>query len=263
MKLNQKGFGLVEGLMIAVLLAVVGFGGYYVWNENQDSESSEGERAVVSEDSQTSDSPKFYDDVAMYSLDYPESWMLERTVEDSGYGDGSQVSTVELIAPTGLTMTLEHNFGGRGGYCEPAESDTPHSPTNTCETSEVIFAEKLEGTVLALNSEREATQSERFEDVGVYLVRTKKSSESTKYSIGLNESKDPIVINMPFMGLVMLDRTVLSYYSASDFDPPVSTTGAYIDVVMSEVGDDEAYFDRSDVKEAEDILRSFRVSGSN
>lgn len=30
---HQNGFTLIEGLLIAVVLSVIGFGGYYVWNE--------------------------------------------------------------------------------------------------------------------------------------------------------------------------------------------------------------------------------------
>jgi Tfp pilus assembly protein PilV len=33
---SQKGFTLVEGLLIVLILSVVGFAGYYVWNQNQD-----------------------------------------------------------------------------------------------------------------------------------------------------------------------------------------------------------------------------------
>ena len=32
---NQKGFTLVEGLLIALVLSVIGFAGYTVWNNNQ------------------------------------------------------------------------------------------------------------------------------------------------------------------------------------------------------------------------------------
>lgn len=34
-KINQKGFTLVEGLLIVLVIAVLGIGGYLVWNKNQ------------------------------------------------------------------------------------------------------------------------------------------------------------------------------------------------------------------------------------
>ena len=33
---SQKGFTLVEGLLIVIVLSVIGFSGYYVWNQQQD-----------------------------------------------------------------------------------------------------------------------------------------------------------------------------------------------------------------------------------
>ncbi len=40
---TQKGFTLVEGLLIFLVIALVGFGGYYVWNQQQDDESEQTE----------------------------------------------------------------------------------------------------------------------------------------------------------------------------------------------------------------------------
>ncbi|MDB5176292.1 MAG: hypothetical protein JWM81_1150 [Candidatus Saccharibacteria bacterium] len=37
---SQKGFGAVEALIIILILAVIGFGGYYVWNSNKDDAQS-------------------------------------------------------------------------------------------------------------------------------------------------------------------------------------------------------------------------------
>lgn len=41
MKFNQKGFTVVEGLLVVVAVAVVGFGSYYVWNENRSSDTGD------------------------------------------------------------------------------------------------------------------------------------------------------------------------------------------------------------------------------
>lgn len=37
---TQKGFSLVEGLLIILILAVVGFGGWYVWDSNNDEQTA-------------------------------------------------------------------------------------------------------------------------------------------------------------------------------------------------------------------------------
>jgi hypothetical protein len=40
MKLNQKGIGIIETLLILILLTIVGFTGYYVWHTQKNSDSS-------------------------------------------------------------------------------------------------------------------------------------------------------------------------------------------------------------------------------
>ena len=37
---TQKGFALIEGLLIILILAVIGFGGYYVWNSQKQANKS-------------------------------------------------------------------------------------------------------------------------------------------------------------------------------------------------------------------------------
>lgn len=38
---TQKGFSLVEGLLILIVVGIIGFGGYYAWSQNKDESSSE------------------------------------------------------------------------------------------------------------------------------------------------------------------------------------------------------------------------------
>lgn len=42
---KQKGFSLVEGLLVILILTIIGFGGYYVWNRDKDSTASNSETA--------------------------------------------------------------------------------------------------------------------------------------------------------------------------------------------------------------------------
>jgi len=39
-KLNSKGFGIIEALLLIIILAVIGFGGYYVWSNRNDKKNS-------------------------------------------------------------------------------------------------------------------------------------------------------------------------------------------------------------------------------
>lgn len=52
--MNQKGLTVIEGLIATVVVIIVGFGGYYVWNQNQDDSSTKNEE-VSNADSATND----------------------------------------------------------------------------------------------------------------------------------------------------------------------------------------------------------------
>lgn len=55
MKKTQKGFALIEGLLIILILVIIGFGGYYVWNSQKqtnktlDTAASTSQKAASSE----------------------------------------------------------------------------------------------------------------------------------------------------------------------------------------------------------------------
>lgn len=80
----QSGFSLVEGLLIAVVLTVVGFGGWYVWDMNNNRETSkqypvqentENEKVPTSEEPTTHEGWKKYSN-ENFSLTfyYPSDW---------------------------------------------------------------------------------------------------------------------------------------------------------------------------------------------
>lgn len=94
----QKGFTVVEGLLIVLVLAVVGFGGYYVWNQNKDKQNSQSTPSAVSNNqaAQTSESnepvkntytSKLYPDL---SFDLPKNWEVSepKDYEDPSWPDG-------------------------------------------------------------------------------------------------------------------------------------------------------------------------------
>jgi hypothetical protein len=55
MNKNQTGLALVESLLIILILAVVGFGGYYIWN-NQHDKSPDNKAATISDSNNSSPS---------------------------------------------------------------------------------------------------------------------------------------------------------------------------------------------------------------
>jgi hypothetical protein len=54
MNKTQKGFALVEGLLILLILAVIGFGGYYVWHSQRQTDKSLTQANQVSQSTKTS-----------------------------------------------------------------------------------------------------------------------------------------------------------------------------------------------------------------
>jgi plastocyanin len=55
MKMNQKGFGVLELLLLLILVSIVGFGGYYVWNTNDDGSSESAKTSSQAKEDSESD----------------------------------------------------------------------------------------------------------------------------------------------------------------------------------------------------------------
>ncbi len=264
MAFTNKGFTLVEGLLIIIILLVIGGAGYYVYsNQNTDGDDksaltntteSNNSAEIINDSGQKS----YHDDMAKYSLQYPSIWSLSNSTEDSGHGDGSKVSQVTLTADTGLTLKLDHNFGGKGGDCQPAEGDTLHDLNNTCPSSEIIYSKKLNASVLNINSKAEANSAERFQDYDLYLVRIKftstKPDAKTIYYSGIMQDS-------PFYKVTSIKPSMgfnVPYSVLSNFSIPSVEAGYSINITMEPEGDSEAYFDREDVRQAEEMLSSLK-----
>lgn len=78
MKANQKGFTLVEGLLILLVLSVIGFGGYYVWSSRNTEDAPTQPAQKQSEKTQTVDPTKdwtsYTSELGKFSLKYPKDW---------------------------------------------------------------------------------------------------------------------------------------------------------------------------------------------
>ncbi len=261
-KLNTKGFGVVELILIIVIFGLIGGVGYYVYNSQKEtntlSGNSDSDNAKKSDEN--SNIKLYADEYAGYTIEYPVSWQVETSSEYSEIGQ-SEVSTTKLTSATGLTLTFEHNFGGRGGDCPPGPNDSPHAPGNICQTSEIIFVEKTGNTVLGIDATVDAQSQGRFKDYDLYLVREKytdpgASNPNTVYFSGLSVDtySDVVKVSEPKMGLFV------PFSIISQFSSPSVSTGYYVDIKMSPKGNSEEFFNQEDVKQAEAILKSFRFN---
>ena len=124
MKLNNKGFGLVEGLLIALLLVVLGFGGYYVWSENQ--EEVEQNSAIPqqstqsSEESETASSVHSNQEIGL-SVELPEGWQASdydnRTEGETylDYGFTLSNGSSEIAISTSVLALLQSKLADQAG----------------------------------------------------------------------------------------------------------------------------------------------------
>jgi len=117
---NSKGFTLVETLLVLLVVAVIGFGGYYVWqNQHKDETKVSSTKAAVTKTETKSQSSDPYHGWKPYilpyeklSFKYPSDWML--TNEDATtFND-----TVTIKAPSGLTVYM--NTGVQEGIGTPS-----------------------------------------------------------------------------------------------------------------------------------------------
>lgn len=84
-KLNQRGFSLVEGLLVVIAVALISFVGFYVYNANKDSKNTHDNSSSVvkenkAEDTQTKDEAESWQQVTSgkgaFKLKVPDGWKL-------------------------------------------------------------------------------------------------------------------------------------------------------------------------------------------
>jgi hypothetical protein len=85
---NQKGFTLVEGLLIVIALSLVSFVGFYVYKANDKKENtspqitSESQKSDTDSPDSTKDWKEFKSTDGKYSLKYPVFWVTPTNSED-------------------------------------------------------------------------------------------------------------------------------------------------------------------------------------
>ncbi|MEO8862901.1 MAG: PsbP-related protein, partial [Candidatus Saccharimonadales bacterium] len=154
-KTDDKGFSIIETFLVVVIIGLIGGIGYYVYSAQQKANTNL--KQATNSTSAPTTKPKlnaYTDKLAGYTIDYPSNWKVKTSSKYLEYAK-ADVSTTIATSDTGLTLTFEHNFGGRGGECPPAASDTPFATGNKCPTDEIIYAEKTGHTVLLLDSSME------------------------------------------------------------------------------------------------------------
>ena len=107
MKTTQKGFGHIEALLIILILAVVGFGGYYVWHTQHDKSAGQSTNQKAADS--TSGWTTHTDTSAGYSIKIPKDWEFVKSQPTINSSDGTVekdyqgnvIMTPDVIHPVG------------------------------------------------------------------------------------------------------------------------------------------------------------------
>ncbi|MCA9344708.1 hypothetical protein KC946_02635 [Candidatus Saccharibacteria bacterium] len=107
---NQKGFGILGGLLVLVIIGVLGGVGWYVWNNRGEDSSTSTENTVSQTSSETDTEPapeadpteswvKYTSEVGKFSIKYPSDW--------------STASNPELCSPNIFLLGVNDNAVGK------------------------------------------------------------------------------------------------------------------------------------------------------
>jgi len=115
LKNSKSGFTVVEALLIILVLAVVSFGGYYVWHSQHKTNTSPTSSSTVNTKTSVG-SQKYCSNQEKACFYFPSNWTTKNvgpgsSVDDSG-GDG-----VSLTSPSGMVLTYQIPSPGIGGDC--------------------------------------------------------------------------------------------------------------------------------------------------
>lgn len=72
---KQSGFTLVEGLLIVLIIAVVSFAGYYVWQKQNSSDDAEIDSAPTSQNSQIDENQQIEESTSTDDIDISADWV--------------------------------------------------------------------------------------------------------------------------------------------------------------------------------------------
>lgn len=251
-KLNQKGFGAVEGLLIFVAVSLIAGTGYYVYKQSQNTDKAQSSVEVAKKTEkkkteQTNNYKEYSNDAVGLSFRYPEDWVL---TEDLGNVRGSGMEgAIYVTSPNGFAVHINPNYGGKGGSCIDRPTDTPGNTFN-CTTLEILSKEKIAASARLVDAFSDSAVKE------VYLVHTKYTNPRTngkipapKYNIYITNNKFEVETKFPLVGAWLNEGTIVQNKKPSYFD-------SYI---TSDDINNPKIFDTADAKQADDIFRSVRI----
>lgn len=139
---NQKGFTVVEGLLILLILAVIAAVGYMVYhNDHKTKMASKNTTTSTSKITSTVTYKTYSDSAAKASFQYPSTWAIANVKggcdEPNGCAPSTdQINAQQITSPDGKIEIRWAGISGVGGYCA---INTPPTQSNGC-TVETVFS---------------------------------------------------------------------------------------------------------------------------
>lgn len=257
---SSDGFGALGLLLILVIVGGISFAGWSVYRAQTKPSTTKSEnnnQSTNNTPSTASDLSKTYTDpVGNFSIKYPSDWTLAASSNTSDPNFATSEAT--LSSPSGTVLKLGSNWGGRGGFCVPEDSEKPFTPGNTCPSVEYLSSEALPIANVyyaSLTTGADGTSGNVFKKSNIVLATKHYMDNAGKseYVIGITDSNPPdeLQLNKPIMGLVISDFFFTPYNAAGKFYP-------YIYAYAS--GADASFLQSKDVSTIKDILRTMVVN---
>lgn len=249
---NQKGFSAIEAVVVLFIAAVIGLVGWYVYKAKNDTDKNLRPNTSKTKVRSVNTLSKTYkNEYGNFTVKYPASWKLSTDFKNNN----GEISN--LTSPSGTKLVLRADKGGKGGMCEPAATDKPFRPGNSCNTREYLSAEKLnsiDNVYYARLTSVDGETPAEYEKADIMLVTSHfaDTEGKSKYIVGLTASTSdlPIVLDKPEMGLVVDIESFGVYDKDGNFKPYIY---AYAQ------GDAEEFLKSDDVVTVKEILRSLRL----
>lgn len=135
---NDQGFSVVETILVLVVIAILGFTGWFVWHAGRTADRTLGtpsaSESTLQDKSATTTSKMLTGKVdSELTFSYPSSWSVVQTSKETyrSTDPSDQTYTAEttqltkITSPSGnTTVTIEGGIGGVGGACLPEEVGT-------------------------------------------------------------------------------------------------------------------------------------------
>lgn len=134
LKKNQSGMGVVEAFLILIVVAMLGFIGWFVWRAQQSADKTyEDTGKVTAVQPSTAAEQKSVGKLKKYCVtyeklcfNYPADWSVSATVDTAPQQQGMTSSPVDRIevknAAGAAVLKLADGYTGLGGVCYPASA---------------------------------------------------------------------------------------------------------------------------------------------